>query len=242
MNSSQIEESSRRLKLDTPLDVMAIYVLPLLCFAVDFAIGGLATTFYPATIWAFAISGMIAFAYSKCSESPETIAIARGVLKACGVGSLIIGVMMLPISMLAIQITGIGLLGFVPFLTGYRILHQAHKLKSASGKSWIFEILGLITVFVVVMGILFIEISGDQRRYEDLLSGNLERNLRALSPTAWYGPRDVIGHPEKLSFKVCTRLEEFPLQDEGIRAAIERILKISAGDSIEQKCEFILND
>lgn len=225
------------------LDLLGVYILPACCFIVDYAIGGVGASSYPLTLWTVAACGMVAFALSgKAAASPFARDIARGVLNMTWIGALLIGLVLMPVSILALAFFGLGLLGFVPLLTADRLLRRAHRLRPMDRGVSVVACLGAAMVVLASGVALSFETSGDQRREADLISRDQGRVLRALSPTSWYGPRDVIGRPTKLDSFVCQNLESFPLQDEAVSLAVRKTLSVAAQDSIEATCETRLID
>jgi hypothetical protein len=39
-------------------DILGIYILPILCFSVDYILEGVITTLYPVSVWFFAATGI----------------------------------------------------------------------------------------------------------------------------------------------------------------------------------------
>ena len=111
-------------------DIIFGILLPLLCFYLDPGIirGGLPTPLGQLSIFIYSFSGLailalllwFAFGHRMRSSSP----IIGGVLAAGAVVSFSIGVMILPLTLIGI-IFVVGLLGLVPFVTGFVYLRNA---------------------------------------------------------------------------------------------------------------------
>ncbi len=220
-------------------DILAIYVLPLACFGADFAIGGIVVSTYPLSIWVFASSGIAAFALSRHVTAPGSQAIVRSALRTSGIGAVVIGVLLLPLSMMAILLAGLGLLGFIPFFTGYRLIHRAGQMQKGT---WTRGIIGALAILLPAFGVLTVEVLGEYRRRQDLLSGDAERVLRAMSQTATYTPSDVLTESRTpMAHMVCSNLDALPLHIPDVEAAAREATGIH-GEPLSDDCPAILND
>lgn len=221
------------------LDILGIYVLPLVCFGVDYALDGIVISAFPFSIWVFSAAGMIAFRLSIMPGPASLMAGIRAALMTGATGSLLIGILLSPISALALMPSGLGLLGLVPFLTAHRLLLRARKLPTTGNLPFT---AGVLAILAPSAGMLSIEGHGILQRQQDLVSGDPQRVLQALSPTAFYAPRDLIIPPgRRMKWTVCRHSDTLPLQDKAVETAVRAIVR-AQDEPIGEHCRAFLSD
>ena len=111
------------------LDVLGVYLLPLCCLILDYALKWLGTALYPFTLWTFAATGMIAFALSRrATGDRRTTNLAVGALFTTGIGAGIIGLVLLDSVTRGWPVDFTGPAAAVAVLTADRMLERASAL------------------------------------------------------------------------------------------------------------------
>lgn len=220
-------------------DTLGVYVLPLACFVADYKIKGLVFLLCPFSVWIFAASGMLTFALSFRMRSSASQATVRAALYTSSIGAFSIGLILAPFSVFAVPLFGIGLLGIVPFLTSSRLRIRARQMPKANLQQ---IVLGALAVLAPSLGMLMVEVSGELRRRQDVVSGEPDRVLRALSQTAVYTPRDLITAPgSRMTTTICTHLDAIPLQISKVEAAARDVIGVQ-DEPLSEVCTAILDD
>ncbi|HEY8383075.1 MAG TPA: hypothetical protein VIL09_13085 [Microvirga sp.] len=219
--------------------MLGVYLLPLTCFAVDYVVEGAIFVFYPFSFWLFAVSGMIAFRLSFHVMSAASQSRLRAALVTTSVGAFLTGLILSPISLFAILIYGIGLLGFVPFLTSVLLHRRAAQLPRGNISH---VVVGALYVLIPSFGMLAIELTGEWRRQQDVISGQPDRVLKALSQTAIYTPRDLIASPQdRMANTMCIHLDSIPLHVRDVEVAARAVLG-NQDEPLNEVCFVRLND
>lgn len=145
-------------------DILFGILMPLLCFYLDPGIlnGGFRTAVSEASIFIYAFSAIAIFTLAIWLvfgyRLRATRAIFGGVLLAGSVCSFSIGIMILPLTLLGILFL-IGLLGFVPFLTGFvyfrngwRAVRQNNSGAERASRFSIVVLSALVAVAIPALG------------------------------------------------------------------------------------------
>jgi hypothetical protein len=161
-------------------DIVFGIVLPIICFAADLALGRV-TTVAPIAVWSFAGLGMIALLVSARPISPVGMyELLHGVLIAAAAGATIIGVVILPLSFVALLFV-VGLLGFVPFATAYVFGRRAYVLfRRTERPRWLVVALGGAMMFAVPIGLQYAEQLWLTSKFDAIESGDPNRTVAAL--------------------------------------------------------------
>jgi hypothetical protein len=139
------------------LELAFVFVLPVVCLAVDFRVGGLVSATAPAGFAVALVIGMIAYAAGKRPQGQAMHGFLAGLMDLGLVLSGIVFLVLLPFSILFIRF-GIGVLGFVPLGTAYfygrrtRIMY-AENDRSTAWKRYgaLGVVVGLVVPFCVHM-------------------------------------------------------------------------------------------
>ena len=220
--------------MNRTLDVLGVYLLPLCCFVADYAADYLGTRLYPLTLWTSGAAGMAAFAVSeRAAASPKAANIVAGALILSATGARLIAV---PLSFVGIfgllagllgtgrPVFAFALLAFVPIMTAARLAKRAGTLLRTTPWSAGFLAVGAGAILLPTGLVFLVEVLGDERREADLLSGERDRVLRALSPDSWYGPRDIVQRPADVAWDICLNLSALPLHDPAVESAARKAL------------------
>jgi hypothetical protein len=238
LQSSTASVTSERFSI---WDLLGVFILPFVCFAVDFRIGGLVVVTLPGTAWAFALTGIGAFVWSLFLKATDRVApFVSGMLAAAGLGALIIGALLFPFSLVAIAFAGLGFLGFIPFLTAWRFLKRSQGLfKGRRGLGLC--LLGVVAAMLPAFMAFAAEIRADEQRHADLMSGDPQRVLKVLQGTRIYGIRELAGHPSFPETTICEVLDRLPTGDPAVKRALGEFVGAHT-KSLEDQCNWILYD
>jgi len=182
---------------------------------------------------------MAAFALSgRTGPGSAARPLLKGMILAAGIGALLIGLALLPLSSLAFALgSGLGLLGLAPLLTAHRLWRRARRMEgtgSRGGLKWA----GALLVAVLPALAMASEVWGDRTRLADLRSKDRPRVLRALSPDAVYGPGDLIRDPALLRNLICDERNSLPMDDPEVEAAVHRGLGVRDEHGINDRCDW----
>src|SRR5262249_18497058 len=97
----------------TVFEIVFGIALPIFCIVADFGVLGLAVI-APVALWGTAAIGITAFAMSNVNLPDAVRELIIGILVVGGLVATIIGLMLLPMSLIGILFFGLGLLGFIP--------------------------------------------------------------------------------------------------------------------------------
>ena len=233
--------------MNRALDVLGVYLLPVLCFALDYRFNFFWAALYPLTIWTFAGAGAMAFALSRRTISRPNVAnMAAGAMLVAGAGA---GLVAVPVFLAGVfWIAGLLTTGnplfawalflpLVPVLAANRLVTRAWAVLRTAPWSGRFIAAGAGAILLPTSLALVIEVRGDQQRKADLLSGNRNRILRALARSSWYGPRDILQRPADLAYEICPNVSALPLDDPEVEIAVRKVLGGPPNETVAQLCK-----
>jgi hypothetical protein len=201
-------------------------LLPIVCFAADLMLMGVATL-APLALWSFAAFGIIAL---LLSANPRASAAMRsalvGALGAAAAGAAMIGCALLPLSFITVTIFGLGLLGLVPFATTFIFALRAQVLFcTTERRSWPVIWLGAVMMFAVPAGLQYAENRWLAPQLAKLESQDPDQVLAALRALNAYPL--TLGRADR---RICALVLR-PNQNDAIMREAERSLRRKPADA-----------
>ncbi len=172
-------------------------LMPILCFVADHSIMNISRV-APLALWGVAALGIFALLLSHVSTSHAVRHVTLGMLTAAGFMALLIGIALLPLSLIGIIAFGIGLLGLVPFLTAAVFYNRVVWLKKSAetDTTSLFYVAGVVMLLGLPMSAQYIEYRWISAQTAMVMGTDNQKRISALRALQEYplnlGRTDII--------------------------------------------------